>query len=200
LAGDPVRLKRKKEAKYIFPPYRQVPEPRLPDPGWDAATGPVAVPGWDRDDLSWAFPGFPRAELEQMVDAIQTGLAWTPRPGMRVYLSGPMKGKPLHNFPKFTEVAAILRGFYNLEVLSPHEIPSKVARTLTREEYLKVDLYEMLDFECEGIVMMDNWLDSWGACFELNVAAKLGFQIFLWDNKSAEPRLYNGEALRYYVR
>jgi hypothetical protein len=195
-----VRLKRTKKTEYLFPPFQQTPQPRLPDPGRDRATVPNVAPGWDRDDLSWAFPGFRRDELEQMVDAIHLSQGWTPRPGMRVYLSGPMKGKPLHNFPKFTEVAAILRGYYQLEVLSPHEIIDKSGGTATREEYLKIDIYEMLNFECEGIVMMDNWLDSWGACFELNVAAKLGFRIYLWDNESAQPRLYNGEALRYYVR
>lgn len=182
---------KKKESKYIFPPFQREPV---------AATAHVAGSGWDRDDLSWAFPGFGRAELEEIVTDILQGQAWTPQPGMRVYLSGPMKGKPLHNFPKFTEVAAILRGFFNLRVLSPHEIQDLSGGTATREDYLRIDLDHMLSSGCEGIVMMDNWLDSWGACFELNVAAKLGFKIYLWDNLSLQPRLCNGEALRYYVR
>lgn len=192
---------KKKQTKYIFPPFQQnqIPEPRLPDPGWPVDSDPMAGPGWDRDTLSWAFPGFGRDELEEIVTDILQSDSVIPDPKERAYLSGPMKGKPLHNFPKFIEVSAILRGFYSLRVVSPHEI-QHVGKDLTREDYLRGDLCTMLSYPCDAIVMMDNWLDSWGACFELNVAAKLGFKIYLWDNLSTAPQLHDGERLRYYVR
>lgn len=154
--------------------------------------------GWDRADTSWAFPGFTRAELEGIVDFLHTGKPLNSFP-KKAYLSGPMSGYPLHNFPAFHEASAILRGMFGVDLLSPHEIEHS-GSDLTREEYLRKDLQQMLSLECGNIIMMGDWLKSWGACFELNVAAKLGWGIYLYRSHQAKPYLLDGERLRYYVR
>lgn len=156
-------------------------------------TGPIKRRGTHPLDPSWAFPGYTRADIEEtLLDAFGGPVAM-PQP-VRYYISGPMAGYQDHNFPFFERVKReMLR--QGLDILSPHDI-DHAAETVTREQFLATDLIHMIQ-QCDGIIMAGNWLDSWGAGFELNVAAKLGFDILLYNRYT--KKLHSGEGLRRYV-
>lgn len=166
-----------------------VPQPRHADPGRTPDTSPRTTP----DDPSWAFPGFTRTQLQGTINRIIDGGPCSPLP-LNYYLSGPMNGYPENNFPAFERETTWLRRL-GYKILSPHEVAHESAKN--REDYLRGDLIEMLQ-KCNGIIMMNDfdWLSSWGACFEFNVAAKLRFKLYLMQDSS----LYDAEMLRRYVR
>lgn len=88
---------------------------------------------------------------------------------MRVYVAGPMSGKPQLNFPAFDEVAAKIRslGYVPINpadfdrVMWPEGVPDA-------EDYyarqLKIDL--LLVETCDAIVMLPGWESSKGARLE----------------------------------
>lgn len=148
-----------------------------------------------KPEENWAFPGYRREEIE---DSWVTALSGPPvisNPEFIYYLSGPMNGYPQHNFPAFSRISRALRE-NGVQLISPHEIvhPGKPG-SLTREEYLRGDLIPLVQ-HCRGIIMMPGWIDSWGAGFEIHVAAKLNYEILLVDG---DDRLHDGEVLRQYV-
>lgn len=149
---------------------------------------------WPRQQQEWAFPNYTFDEVEDtaiwcMRNKLSAGRDIT------YYLSGPMKGYPENNFPFFVSCKAHLMAA-GFSILSPHEINHGPRTALSREEYLRGDLIEMLSY-CQGIILIDGWLKSWGATFELNVAAKLGYDILLYNHKTNQ--VYDGEELRQYV-
>lgn len=105
---------------------------------------------------------------------------------MRYYLSGPMTGRPEHNFPEFSRIAEHLRARH-MDVLSPHELDTDLAPgTMTWEWYLKRDIKAMMD--CDAIILMSNWEESRGARVELTVADKVKMFVYdLDDNLNIQP-------------
>src|ERR1017187_10944453 len=95
---------------------------------------------------------------------------------MVIYLSGPMSGLPLHNFPAFATAAKILRN-RGYTVVSPHEC-EKVNHATPKPwtYYLRKDLIAMLQ-TCDTIVMLDGWQKSRGATLERMVAMTLGMDV-----------------------
>jgi hypothetical protein len=104
----------------------------------------------------------------------------------RVYIAGPMSGKPGLNFPAFHAAAADYRkrGCF---VINPAEINGgsdelTATREMTQDEYqehwlkcMRADIAGLLS--CEMIVMLDGWTASRGASLEHHIARELGFAV-----------------------
>lgn len=93
---------------------------------------------------------------------------------MKVYLAGPMTGIPEYNYPEFARVAAAIRA-RGWEVLSPHE-EFGGDKTRTRAAYMREDIRMLL--ECEGVVLLSDWIDSPGARLEVANAQEFGLHFF----------------------
>ena len=111
---------------------------------------------------------------------------------MRVYLSGPMSGYNNHNFEAFNEMAAWLRARGH-EVVNPAEmgvIGDENGPYETHAEklpmYLRRDLPAMLT--CDGVVLLDGWGKSRGACAEVWVAKKCGLDFYVPTTASSYYR------------
>lgn len=97
---------------------------------------------------------------------------------MRVYLSGPMRGLPEHNWPAFHESAAELRAMGHT-VLNPAEsFDGKPGAN--RTDCLRHDIQLILIVD--AVVVIDNWLNSPGACFEVAEAWQVGLPVFRIEN------------------
>lgn len=88
---------------------------------------------------------------------------------MRVYLSGPMTGYPLHNYPAFREAREQLRA-EGFDVLCPAE--AGVVEGWSWADYLRRDLAMVL--QAEAIVLLRGWAGSKGALLEHHVGRELG--------------------------
>lgn len=93
---------------------------------------------------------------------------------MRIYIAGPMTGKPQMNFPLFNTVATQLRE-QGHEVVNPAEMEDH-SRTLT--DIIKQDIEALLT--CDAIMMLPEWEWSPGAKAELAVAKWAGLTIRNW--------------------
>lgn len=96
-----------------------------------------------------------------------------------IYLSGKMTGLPNDNIERFEQESARLRGL-GYEVFSPHTISKATQsrldpKTPTWQDYLKDDLSALT--VCDKIAVMENYLDSRGASFEVFIAWVLGIEI-----------------------
>lgn len=90
----------------------------------------------------------------------------------RIYISGPMTGKPHHNFPAFNAAARTLREM-GFEVVNPVDINPDPGAPW--HECLKADLRALLD--CDTIALLPGWEGSAGAHLELHVAHRVGLNI-----------------------
>ena len=106
---------------------------------------------------------------------------------MKVYLAGPMTGKPDWNFPLFNEVAGKLRAKGHT-VFNPSENDEKLMLKLgitSRGDIPKAKFMELdLDYivkDAEWMVVLPGWEKSAGASAEYMVARWKGIQIFMWD-------------------
>lgn len=109
---------------------------------------------------------------------------------LRVYLAGPMRGRPLFNFPAFFKAAIVLRA-QGYDVVNPAEgdmaaglnpaipvdhidqIPFDI------EKILRNDFIEVL--EADIICLLPGWEDSSGAKDEHHIALRTGRKIRFWD-------------------
>ena len=95
----------------------------------------------------------------------------------KVYLSGPMTGKPDYNREAFARATAALRqqGF---EVTNPHELPDPEGLTGREHEdwrrYLARDLVELLLGGYDYIAWLPGSFGSRGASLEIACAAAAG--------------------------
>ena len=103
---------------------------------------------------------------------------------MKIYLSGPMSGRPNDNFPTFNAFALSLRS-RGYEVVNPAEIepevskPSAEAAPSIHKTYylacLKADIKALCDCDC--IALLPGWESSSGAHLELHIAHRLGLMV-----------------------
>jgi Domain of unknown function (DUF4406) len=108
---------------------------------------------------------------------------------MRVYISGPIDGKPDQNEVAFRQAEKVLKkfGYYTLV---PHDIPAFQHRNgedcppgYSKGEghssacWIRGDLAAMLE-SCDAIYLIEGWEMSRGAVLEFQVATLCGFQIF----------------------
>lgn len=129
---------------------------------------------------------------------------------MKLYLSGPMSGKPAFNIPKFDAYAKALRSLGH-EVVSPAELDDPAFRDLcllchtgsmdelrdlchavkiepdSWGDLLARDVKLLADDGIEGIVVMDEWEDSRGALLETYVGRLCSLGIYEFDLKRGGP-------------
>ena len=112
----------------------------------------------------------------------------------KVYLSGPMTGKPDYNRAAFADAAYKLREL-GFEVVNPHQLPEPV---LTQDEeynwrqYLARDVELLIrDNTIDGVVVLSGWENSRGSVLELHVAQYVGLKVF-----PLEAVLRAGETVR----
>lgn len=94
----------------------------------------------------------------------------------KIYLAGPMRGYEDYNFPRFHEAAEALRA-KGYGVVSPAELDEATYEhangiELTTKEYMKRDLPLMLG--CDGVVLLEGWVQSRGATIEFQTAVSCG--------------------------
>lgn len=106
---------------------------------------------------------------------------------LKIYLSGPISGKPDANYPEFNDAAALVRAA-GADPLLPHDImPDHLGRCIpdgpiqphSRHTYachMRADIIAMLG--CDAVVMLPLWEQSPGARVEHMTAAACGVPIF----------------------
>ena len=112
--------------------------------------------------------------------------------GKRVFISGPMTGKPGWNGKEFNRAERELRELEAEWVFNPwYFSPSEDEPVQPHEYYMMKSLEQltMRDWKrCGGerpyfdcIVMLDGWWDSEGARVERAVAEAIGLDVIEWD-------------------
>jgi hypothetical protein len=102
---------------------------------------------------------------------------------MKLYLSGPMRSKPLFNFPAFEAARTKLRELGH-EVRCPAENDINKGFDPAKGSLEGFDILAAFtwDFEaikwCDGIVLLEGWPDSKGSTAELAMARALGKTVF----------------------
>lgn len=86
---------------------------------------------------------------------------------MKVYISGPITGKPNNNAKAFYDAAWYLYQ-HKHDWINPLEISNSLPHNSTWLDYIKADIVELM--KCEGIYMMKGWLFSRGARIERIIA------------------------------
>lgn len=101
----------------------------------------------------------------------------------KLYISGPMRGHPMNNFPAFFKASLRLREL-GYDVLNPAEYdmaagldPHAELKNGTLESSLARDTRHVL--EADGIVMIDGWRNSVGARYERAIAHYTGKEVFV---------------------
>jgi hypothetical protein len=109
---------------------------------------------------------------------------------MRVYLAGPMRNRPLFNFPAFDEAAYRLRSLGH-DVVNPADLDRAEgfdpATSVPDDAFLRRALSRDLVAitSCDAIALLPGWQDSEGARLELSLAKMLGLAVL--DAETAEP-------------
>ena len=102
----------------------------------------------------------------------------------KIYLSGPMTGKPDFNRTAFAEAAARLRDL-GFEVVNPHEMKEPFLKMNDPDynwrQYLARDISALLTGDFDGVVVLPGWKDSRGSVLELLVAQYIGLKVFPLD-------------------
>jgi nucleoside 2-deoxyribosyltransferase len=119
----------------------------------------------------------------------------------KVYLAGPMLGRPGNNVRDFRIAAMYCRGFRFWDTMNPHEFkwqnkaPEELDGPTTRAWYLHRDLVVMA--QCDAIVLLDGWEESRGAQIELTLAraANMGVYEFEDDPKNDEYHIWRSNAM-----
>jgi hypothetical protein len=93
---------------------------------------------------------------------------------MRLYLAGPMRGKPDLNFPAFRAAAAKLREAGHF-VFDPSE---SLPGDASIRECMATDL-SWIALHAEGIALLPGWDHSRGAKAELALAHAIGLHVML---------------------
>lgn len=92
----------------------------------------------------------------------------------RIYIAGPMRGRPEHNFPAFHEAEARFRAM-DFDVVSPVTIGETLFGNnpdVPGGEYIRADLRALI--ECDCIALLPEWETSTGARCEVVVALTIG--------------------------
>jgi hypothetical protein len=92
----------------------------------------------------------------------------------RIYIAGPMSGKPGLNFAAFDAAAAHLRS-YGYTAINPAEINPD--HRMSWEDCMRSDIAQLVT--CSAIYMLSGWQASKGATLEHHIAERLGMYIIL---------------------
>lgn len=96
---------------------------------------------------------------------------------MKLYIAGPMSGRPEFNYPEFNacETDLVANGH---EVLNPARLFGGTADR-PRAEYMRGGLVMLLD--ADGIVLLDKWHESPGAKLEFEIAEQCDMVVGTWN-------------------
>jgi hypothetical protein len=101
--------------------------------------------------------------------------------GTKIYLAGPMSGRPHYNYPAFMKAAHLLRRS-GYDVFNPAESTLGLGKDKT--EYLRED-FEWIINEAEGMALLPEWETSEGALAEVYIAKTL--QLFIFHADTMQP-------------
>lgn len=104
------------------------------------------------------------------------------RLGRRIYIAGPMRGKPQFNFRAFDNAAAVLRKA-GYDAVSPADLDRAVGfdghadgvSEAFVHQCIKRDIAALLT--CDHVVVLDGWQHSVGARLEVEVAMAAGISV-----------------------
>ena len=104
---------------------------------------------------------------------------------MKVFISGPMTGRPEGNFAEFDAAVRLVRHVGHTPV-NPHDIKPERDTRWTDAEYYEVCMRADLAVlkECDAILMLRGWKESRGATREYAQAVEDGLHVI------AEGMLY----------
>lgn len=126
---------------------------------------------------------------------------------MRMYLSGPIAGRPNANKETFEHYAALVR-MAGADPLLPSEVkpdhegdcppdPLKGADGHSWSCHLRADIQAML--QCDAVGMLPGWERSHGARLENTVAAASGLPVFYFTGEYLTARTSAGLPLQQHV-
>lgn len=92
---------------------------------------------------------------------------------MKIYISGPITGKPNLNRDAFARAAAAIRAA-GREPVNPHDLTAHLGDDAPWEEYMKVCIAELVT--CDDIFMLAGWRNSVGAQHEASIARLLNIR------------------------
>lgn len=106
----------------------------------------------------------------------------------KIFISGPMTGRPGFNFPRFDLAERQLAGA-GIGCVNP----ARVCRRYKKETVLadKAKFQEMIDEQqrlergCDAILLLDGWHKSKGVRLKLKTALDLGLDIYLEEDLDA---------------
>lgn len=90
----------------------------------------------------------------------------------RIYVSGPMTGRPELNFPAFNAASDALRAA-GFDVVNPAEINPDAG--VSWSECMRADIKALCD--CNAVATLPEWEQSKGATLEVHIAERLGMRI-----------------------
>ena len=100
---------------------------------------------------------------------------------MKIYVSGPMSGKPEFNKAAFEEAATVLKQLghhpvtpFDLDVVEPVKFHDWT-------ENMKRDIKYLPSFD--AVLLMDDWDESKGATIEAGIAQVLSIPLFKFDDE-----------------
>lgn len=117
---------------------------------------------------------------------------------MKIYIAGPMTGRPDWNFPAFFETEEKLKEL-GYEVVNPaHNDGTTLEEALANSGstnspskswgyYMRRDLPHVLSVD--AICVLEGWRDSKGASLEVHVAEALGLPIYVLKDGKLQPRI-----------
>ncbi len=91
---------------------------------------------------------------------------------IKAYLSGPMSGIELFNYPAFMAAAKALRA-QGYDVINPAELDTDTTKEW--HHYMRNDIRQLVD--CEKIFVLPGWERSRGATLEVFIATQLGMTV-----------------------
>jgi len=99
---------------------------------------------------------------------------------MRIYIAGPMTGKPGYNYPAFFEAEQQLRAL-GVDPVNPATLHGDAPiGSLSHSAYMRTDLRALLD--CDAIYMLRGWHASKGARCEYQVAHCIGLRVLTQES------------------
>lgn len=117
---------------------------------------------------------------------------------MRIYIAGPMTGKPDWNYPAFFDADEWL-GSIGIEAINPAKADGETlaealgqagavdAPTKPWTEYLRQALVQVAG--ADGMLLLPGWQESKGARLEVHVAKQLGMPLYIERDGGLAPRV-----------
>lgn len=128
-------------------------------------------------------------------------MSQSPKPALRCYIAGPMRGIPLFNFPAFDAAKAYLAEHWGFIPVSPADLdrgagfdPSTLPADYDWQDLQKIgfSLQDAIDRDvaelktCEVICMLEGWQNSKGAKAEKAIAEWMGRTVLYFHDGAVQ--------------